>query len=164
MAQSLPASLPDSRSSSPSGQNATYFAWSFETARRSDRRDLCRLRHRPHHPWHRRRRTIVRSAPSALQSFAGRVAYLSLFAVRSFWRALRPGASSVASATTDDQRRRDDHVGVHFLNPHVYLDTVSCSDRLAINTDEGVGCSPRASMSSLMWFRASATERDSRLV
>src|SRR5664280_13178 len=70
--------------------------------------------------------SVIRSAPSALQilRWVG-VVYLSLFALRSFWRALRPGvllpsevqrpATKAVDATT---------LAFTFLNPHVYLDTV----------------------------------------
>src|ERR1700690_2243322 len=70
--------------------------------------------------------SVIRSAPSALQvlRWVG-VAYLTLFALRSFWRALRAQALLPSGA---DARSVKTVVATTlaftFLNPHVYLDTV----------------------------------------
>jgi len=99
--------------------------------------------------------TIVRSAPSVLQvlRWVG-VAYLSLFAVRSFWRALRPGVLLPSPA-----RRPTTNVVVTttlaftFLNPHVYLDTVLLLGSIGNQYGRGRWLfALGASMSSLMWF------------
>jgi L-lysine exporter family protein LysE/ArgO len=99
--------------------------------------------------------SVIRSAPAALQilRWIG-VVYLSLFAFRSFWRALHPGAllpseadkptvGAVVSTT----------LAFTFLNPHVYLDTV-----LLLGTIGNQYGHARwffalgASLSSLAWF------------
>lgn len=70
--------------------------------------------------------TIIRSEPSALQvlRWVG-VAYLSLFALRSFWRALRPEVLLPSEAKEPTRRAViSATLAFTFLNPHVYLDTV----------------------------------------
>jgi len=139
---------------------------SFETARRSDRRDLCRLRHRPHHPWHRRRRyhRPIRSVALQVLRWVG-VAYLSLFAVRSFWRALRPGVLLPSPA-----RRPTTNVVVTttLRSLSSILTSIStpssCSDRLAINTTRALAVRPRGIDEFADVVFGLATERDSRLV
>lgn len=99
--------------------------------------------------------SVIRSAPGALQvlRWVG-VAYLSLFALRSFWRALhlevlRPseekkGSTKVVISTT---------LAFTFLNPHVYLDTVLLLG--SIGNQYGHGrwhFALGASMSSIAWF------------
>src|ERR1035441_10529583 len=70
--------------------------------------------------------SIIRSEPSALHvlRWVG-VVYLSLFALRSFWRALRPGVLLPSEALKPTRRAVvSTTLAFTFLNPHVYLDTV----------------------------------------
>jgi L-lysine exporter family protein LysE/ArgO len=99
--------------------------------------------------------SVIRSASWALQAlrWVG-VAYLSLFALRSFWRALRPGvllpsgaqqptARAVVSAT----------LAFTFLNPHVYLDTVLLLGSIGNQYGHGRWLfALGASLSSIVWF------------
>ena len=69
---------------------------------------------------------IIRSEPSALQilRWIG-VVYLSLFALRSFWRALRPEVLLPSAAQKPTRKAVvSTTLAFTFLNPHVYLDTV----------------------------------------
>ena len=99
--------------------------------------------------------SVIRSAPSALQilRWVG-IVYLSLFALRSFWRALRPGvllpsevqrpATKVVVATT---------LAFTFLNPHVYLDTVLLLGSIGNQYGHGRWLfATGASISSVGWF------------
>ncbi len=99
--------------------------------------------------------SVIRSAPGALQvlRWVG-VAYLSLFALRSFWRALhlevlRPseekkGSTKVVISTT---------LAFTFLNPHVYLDTVLLLGSIGNQYGHGRWLfALGASMSSIAWF------------
>jgi len=99
--------------------------------------------------------SVIRSAPSALQilRWVG-VVYLSLFALRSFWRALRPGvllpsevqrpATKAVVATT---------LAFTFLNPHVYLDTVLLLGSIGNQYGHGRWLfALGASISSVGWF------------
>lgn len=99
--------------------------------------------------------SVIRSAPSALQILRCiGVVYLTLFALRSFWRALRPGVllpsevqrptAKVVVATT---------LAFTFLNPHVYLDTVLLLGSIGNQYGHGrwlFGLG--ASVSSIGWF------------
>jgi L-lysine exporter family protein LysE/ArgO len=70
--------------------------------------------------------SIIRSEPSALQilRWVG-VVYLSLFALRSFWRALRSEVLLPSEAKKPTRRTVvSTTLAFTFLNPHVYLDTV----------------------------------------
>ena len=99
--------------------------------------------------------SVIRSAPSALQvlRWIG-VVYLSLFALRSFRRAFRPGvllpseaqkpATKAVIATT---------LALTFLNPHVYLDTVLLLGSIGNQYGRGRWLfALGASMSSVLWF------------
>ena len=69
---------------------------------------------------------VIRAVPAALEvlRWVG-VAYLAAFAVRSFWRAVRPGALVPAAAAAPTARAVAlATLAFTFLNPHVYLDTV----------------------------------------
>jgi L-lysine exporter family protein LysE/ArgO len=98
---------------------------------------------------------IIRSEPSALQilRWVG-VAYLSLFALRSFWRALRPGVLLPSEALKPTRRVVvSTTLAFTFLNPHVYLDTVLLLGSIGNQYGHhrwlfALG----ASMSSLAWF------------
>ena len=99
--------------------------------------------------------SIIRSAPSALQvlRWVG-VVYLSLFALRSFWRALRPGAL-LPSEVQEPTRRAvvATTLAFTFLNPHVYLDTVLLLGSIGNQYGHGRWLfALGASMSSLAWF------------
>jgi len=99
--------------------------------------------------------SIIRSEPSALQvlRWVG-VVYLSLFALRSFWRALRPEVL-LPSASLKPSRRVvvSTTLAFTFLNPHVYLDTVLLLGSIGNQYGHqrwlfALG----VSMSSLAWF------------
>jgi L-lysine exporter family protein LysE/ArgO len=99
--------------------------------------------------------SIIRSAPFALQvlRWVG-VVYLSLFALRSFWRALRPGAL-LPSEVQEPTRRAvvATTLAFTFLNPHVYLDTVLLLGSIGNQYGHGRWLfALGASMSSLAWF------------
>ena len=99
--------------------------------------------------------SIIRSEPSALQvlRWVG-VVYLSLFAIRSFWRALRPEALLPSEALKPTRRAVvSTTLAFTFLNPHVYLDTVLLLGSIGNQYGHqrwlfALG----ASMSSLVWF------------
>ena len=99
--------------------------------------------------------SIIRSAPSALQvlRWVG-VVYLSLFALRSFWRALRPGALLPSKAQEPTRRAVvTTTLAFTFLNPHVYLDTVLLLGSIGNQYGHGRWLfALGASMSSLAWF------------
>jgi L-lysine exporter family protein LysE/ArgO len=99
--------------------------------------------------------TVIRSAPVALQilRWVG-VAYLAVFALRSFWRASHAAAllpsdadkptTSFVVATT---------LAFTFLNPHVYLDTVLLLGTIGNQYGhERWYFALGASISSLVWF------------
>ena len=98
---------------------------------------------------------IIRSEPSALQvlRWIG-VVYLSLFALRSFWRALRPEVLLPSEALKPTRRAVvSTTLAFTFLNPHVYLDTVLLLGSIGNQYGHqrwlfALG----ASMSSLAWF------------
>ncbi len=98
---------------------------------------------------------VIRSAPWSLQvlRWVG-VAYLTLFAFRSFWRAFRPGvllpseqqspALRTVIATT---------LAFTFLNPHVYLDTVILLGSIGNQYGHARWLFAfGASMGSVLWF------------
>jgi len=98
---------------------------------------------------------VIRSAPWSLQvlRWVG-VAYLTLFALRSFWRAFRPGvllpseqqspALRTVIATT---------LAFTFLNPHVYLDTVILLGSIGNQYGHARWLFAfGASMGSVLWF------------
>ena len=99
--------------------------------------------------------SIIRSEPSALQvlRWVG-VVYLSLFALRSFWRALRPEVLLPSEALKPTRRAVvSTTLAFTFLNPHVYLDTVLLLGSIGNQYGHqrwlfALG----ASMSSLAWF------------
>ena len=99
--------------------------------------------------------SIIRSEPSALQvlRWVG-VVYLSLFALRSFWRALRPEVLLPSEALKPTRRAVvSTTLAFTFLNPHVYLDTVLLLGSIGNQYGHqrwlfAIG----ASMSSLAWF------------
>ena len=99
--------------------------------------------------------SIIRSEPSALQvlRWIG-VVYLSLFALRSFWRALRPEVLLPSEALKPTRRAVvSTTLAFTFLNPHVYLDTVLLLGSIGNQYGHqrwlfAIG----ASMSSLAWF------------
>ena len=99
--------------------------------------------------------SVIRSAPSALQilRWVG-VVYLSLFALRSFWRALRPGVLLPSEAQRPTTKAVvATTLAFTFLNPHVYLDTVLLLGTIGNQYGHGrwlfaVG----ASISSVGWF------------
>jgi L-lysine exporter family protein LysE/ArgO len=98
---------------------------------------------------------VIRSEPSALQilRWIG-VVYLSLFALRSFWRALRPEVLLPSEAKKPTRRAVvSTTLAFTFLNPHVYLDTVLLLGSIGNQYGHdrwlfAVG----ASVSSLAWF------------
>jgi L-lysine exporter family protein LysE/ArgO len=98
---------------------------------------------------------IIRSAPSALQvlRWVG-VAYLSLFAVRSFWRAVRPEVLLPSQARRPTTKLVvTTTLAFTFLNPHVYLDTVLLLGSIGNQYGHGRWLFAfGASMSSLVWF------------
>jgi L-lysine exporter family protein LysE/ArgO len=70
--------------------------------------------------------SVIRSAPYALQilRWVG-VTYLSLFALRSFWRAFRPEVLLPSEAQKPTTKIVvSTTLAFTFLNQHVYLDTV----------------------------------------
>ena len=84
--------------------------------------------------------SVVRSAHWALQvlRWIG-VAYLSVFALRSFWRALHPGTLLPSEANRPALRAVvSTTLAFTFLNPHVYLDTVLLLG--SIGNQYGHGC------------------------
>jgi L-lysine exporter family protein LysE/ArgO len=99
--------------------------------------------------------SIIRSEPSALQilRWVG-VVYLSLFALRSFWRALRPEVLLPSESLKPTRRAVvSTTLAFTFLNPHVYLDTVLLLGSIGNQYGHqrwlfALG----ASMSSLAWF------------
>ncbi len=99
--------------------------------------------------------SVVRSAHWALQilRWIG-VAYLLLFALRSFWRALRPGVLLPSEVNRPALRAVvSTTLAFTFLNPHVYLDTVLLLGSIGNQYGHGrwlfaIG----ASVSSLVWF------------
>ena len=99
--------------------------------------------------------SVVRSAHWALQvlRWIG-VAYLSLFALRSFWRALRPGVLHPSDATRPALSAVvSTTVAFTFLNPHVYLDTVLLLGSIGNQYGHGRWLfALGASVSSLVWF------------
>jgi len=103
--------------------------------------------------------SIIRTAPSALQilRWVG-VGYLSLFALRSFWRAVRPGvllASDAPPPTTASVVATT--LALTFLNPHVYLDTVLLLGSIGNQYGHGRWLfALGASLGSLIWFSALA--------
>ncbi|MGA2969137.1 MAG: LysE/ArgO family amino acid transporter [Acidimicrobiales bacterium] len=98
---------------------------------------------------------VIRSEPSALQilRWIG-VVYLSLFALRSFWRALRPEVLLPSEAKKPTRRAVvSTTLAFTFLNPHVYLDTVLLLGSIGNQYGHdrwlfALG----ASVSSLAWF------------
>jgi L-lysine exporter family protein LysE/ArgO len=99
--------------------------------------------------------SVIRSAPWALQvlRWVG-VVYLSLFALRSFWRALRPGMLLPSEAQKPATRAVvSTTLAFTFLNPHVYLDTVLLLGSIGNQYGHGRWLfALGASMSSLVWF------------
>ena len=99
--------------------------------------------------------SVIRSAPWALQAlrWVG-VAYLTFFALRSFWRALRPGVLLPSDAQKPATRTVvATTLAFTFLNPHVYLDTVLLLGSIGNQYRQGRWLfALGASMSSLMWF------------
>jgi L-lysine exporter family protein LysE/ArgO len=99
--------------------------------------------------------SVIRSAPSALQvlRWVG-VAYLSLFAIRSFWRAFRPGVllpSEVKKPTAKAVIATT--LAFTFLNPHVYLDTVLLLGSIGNQYGRGRWLfALGSSISSVAWF------------
>jgi L-lysine exporter family protein LysE/ArgO len=98
---------------------------------------------------------IIRSEPSALQilRWVG-VAYLSLFALRSFWRALHPDVLLPSAAQKPTRRAVvSTTLAFTFLNPHVYLDTVLLLGSIGnqYGRDRWL-FALGASISSLAWF------------
>ena len=99
--------------------------------------------------------SVIRSAPSALQvlRWVG-VVYLSLFALRSFWRALRPEVLLPSEAQRPTTKAVvSTTLAFTFLNPHVYLDTVLLLGSIGNQYGHGRWLfALGASMSSLVWF------------
>jgi L-lysine exporter family protein LysE/ArgO len=99
--------------------------------------------------------SIIRSEPSALQilRWIG-VVYLSLFALRSFWRALRPSVLLPAAAQEPSRRAVvSTTLAFTFLNPHVYLDTVLLLGSIGNQYGHARWLfALGASISSLAWF------------
>ena len=77
--------------------------------------------------------TIVRHAPQALEVFRWfGVAFLAIFALRSFRRATKPGSLSPSEPTrTKVVPAILATLAFTFLNPHVYLDTVVLEGSIA---------------------------------
>ena len=99
--------------------------------------------------------TIVRHAPQALEVFRWfGVAFLAIFALRSFLRATKPGSLSPSESTrTKVGPAILATLAFTFLNPHVYLDTVVLLGTLASQQGDarwrfGAG----AAAASLVWF------------
>jgi L-lysine exporter family protein LysE/ArgO len=97
---------------------------------------------------------VIRSAPAALQilRWIG-VVYLSLFALRSFWRAFHPQILHPSKAQAPTTKVVAATLGLTFLNPHVYLDTVLLLGSIGNQYGHGrwlfaIG----ASISSMAWF------------
>jgi L-lysine exporter family protein LysE/ArgO len=99
--------------------------------------------------------SIIRSAPVALQilRWVG-VVYLSLFALRSFWRAFHAGVLLPSEAGKPTTRAVvATTLAFTFLNPHVYLDTVLLLGTIGnqYGHDRWLFATG-ASMSSFVWF------------
>ena len=99
--------------------------------------------------------SVIRSAPSALQvlRWVG-VAYLTLFAIRSFWRAFRPQSLLPSEAHSPSVKSVVSiTLAFTFLNPHVYLDTVLLLGSIGNQYGHGRWLfALGASLSSVAWF------------
>ena len=98
---------------------------------------------------------VIHSAPAALQvvRWVG-VAYLTFFALRSFWRALRPGILLPSEETMPTARTvMLTTLALTLLNPHVYLDTVLLLGSIGNQYGHGRWLfAAGASLGSLAWF------------
>ena len=99
--------------------------------------------------------SVIRSAPSALQvlRWVG-VVYLTLFAIRSFWRAFRPQSLLPSEAQSPSVKSVvSTTLAFTFLNPHVYLDTVLLLGSIGNQYGHGRWLfALGASLGSVAWF------------